>query len=59
MKKRIEPTRKERLADKLERLREPLVPERVVKAREMRTPDDLPRWDYTHEADRTVSDGAT
>lgn len=55
--KRIEPTREERLADKLDRLREPLVPERVVKARPKRTPDDLPRWDYTHEADRAVSDG--
>ena len=58
MRKREKPmTRAERLEDlleaKLDRLRDPLVPSRgVVKKRPMRTPDDLPRWDYTHEADR-------
>ena len=54
-------TRAERLEDlleaKLDRLRDPLVPLRgvVKKPRQPRTPDDLPRWDYS--TDRQGSEG--
>ncbi len=55
MKPRIEPTRKERLADKLDRLRDPLVPANgTVKKRPKRTLDDLARWDYSGGRDEEV-----
>lgn len=52
MRKRIELTPEERLEAKLDRLRDPLVPSKgPVKKRPMRTPDDLPRWDYSRDVD--------
>ena len=48
MKPRIETTREERLQDKLDRLRDPLVPvSNPKKPRVKRTADDEPRWDYS------------